>query len=143
MKVTYNPSGDSPRVWFFDPDEVPQSQAEMIEKRYGQLWDAFLADVRQGSARARRVLLWHLLRLEHHTLRLEDTPDFKMGALKVEHTVDELLTLRGRILKASLPDDERDGILAALDVEITEAMGEEPEPESGQVEPGKASPTSA
>jgi hypothetical protein len=136
MKVTYTPVGGEPQVWGFEPDDVPQSQAEMIEKRYGgRNWDQFLQDCRQGSARARKVLLWHLLRQVHHTLRLEDVPDFKMGAVKVEHTVAELLVLRDRINKASLDDEEKDGILAALDIEITEAMGDEP----AEAEPGKDS----
>jgi hypothetical protein len=145
VKVTYKESAEAqPRVWNFDPDEVPQSQAEIIEKRYGQLWDQFLADVRQGSAKARRVLLWHLLRLEHHTLRFEDTPDFKMGAVKVEHSVEELLRVRDRVAKANLDPEEKDGILAALDVEITEQMGDAPAPEpEPELKPGKASKTSA
>jgi hypothetical protein len=70
------------------------------------------------------VLLWHLLRQVHHTLRFEDTPDFKMGAVKVEHSVDELVQIRERVAKSSLPDDDREAILAALDVEISEAMDE-------------------
>lgn len=141
MKVTYT-TGDEPRTWDFDPAEVPQSQAEIIEKRYGQLWDQFLSDVRQGSARARRVLLWHLLRQEHHTLRFEDTPDFKMGQVKVEHSVAELLLVRDRVAKANLDADEKDGILAALDVEITEQMGQVPDSEP-EPDPGKASKASA
>jgi hypothetical protein len=142
VKVTYNAGEGEPRVWDFDPDEVPQSQAEIIEKRYGQLWDSFLSDVRQGSARARRVLLWHLLRREHHTLRLEDTPDFKMGQVKVEHSVEELLRVRDRVAKANLDPEEKDGMLAMLDVEITEQMGEVPEPEP-EPDLGKASKASA
>lgn len=133
MKVTYTAGPDDVQQWDFDPDEVTQSQAELIEKRYGQNWDTFLTDVRQGSAKARKVLLWHMLRLTHHTLRYEDTPDFKMGALKVEHSLDEMLHIRDRVLKSNLAEEEKEGILAALDVEITEAMGE----------PGKAEPETA
>lgn len=130
MKITYTAGPDDVQSWDFDPDDVTQSQAEMVEKRYGQNWDTFLIDVRQGSARARKVLLWHLLRQTHHTLRIEDVPDFRMGDLKVEHSLDELLHIRDRVFKANLAQDEKEGILAALDLEITEAMGE----------PGKSEP---
>lgn len=134
MKVTYS-GPDDVTSWDFDPDEVPQSQAEMVEKRYGKNWDTFLVDVRSGSAKARRVLLWHMLRQTHHTLRFEDTPDFKMGAVKVSHSVDELVEIRERIEKSSLSDEDREGIMAALDLEITEAMADE--------EPGKAEASEA
>jgi hypothetical protein len=139
MKVTYTAGPDDVTVWEFEPDDVPQSQAELIEKRYGKNWDSFLGDVRSGSAKARRVLLWHMLRQTHHTLRLEDVPDFKMGAVKVEHSVAELVEVRDRVAKSSLPDEDKEGLLAALDVEITEAMAGD---ESGKAEVTEASTTS-
>jgi len=139
MKVTYTAGPGDVTVWEFDPDDVPQSQAEMVEKRYGRNWDTFLVDVRQGSARARKVLLWHLQRLTHHTLRIEDVPDFKMGAVKVEHSVDELLLIRDRVAKSSLSDEDKEGLLAAFDVEISDAMAEA---EAGKAEPTDVSTTS-
>lgn len=136
MRVTYTAGPGDVTVWEFDPDEVPQSKAEMVEKRYNGNWDTFLVDVQSGSAKARRVLLWHLLRQVHHTLRFEDTPDFKMGAVKISHSVAELLRIRERIEKSTLSDDSREGIMAALDVEISEAMAEA---ESGKAEGTEAS----
>ena len=138
MRVTYTAGPGDVTVWEFDPDDILQSQAEMVEKRYGKNWDTFLVDVRSGSAKARKVLLWHLQRQTHHTLRFEDTPDFKMGAVKVEHSVDELLLIRERVAKSSLPDEDKDAVLAALDVEISDGMAEL---ESGK-EPSAASTTS-
>ena len=79
MLVTYRPedNADGVREWEFDPDRVRQSDAEMIEKRSGlPSWTKWVEAIQAGSASARRVLLWHLMRKEHHTLRLEDTPDF-------------------------------------------------------------------
>jgi hypothetical protein len=131
MKVTYTPGDGDVQIWDFDPDDVTQSQAELVEKRFGKNWDSFLVDVRSGSARARKVLLWHLLRQTHHTLRFEDTPDFKMGAVKVAHGVDELLEIRARVEKSNLPDEDREGILAALDVEISEGMAEAEQGKAG------------
>jgi hypothetical protein len=58
-----------------------------------------------------------------------------MDELVVTHSHGELLTLRDRVLKANLPEEEREAVLAALDIEITEAMAGEDE--------GKATASSA
>lgn len=144
MKVTYAPEGADPQVWDFDPDRVTQSQAELIEKRYGGRWDGFSEDVRAGGARARRVLLWHLLRQTHHTLRYEDTPDFRMGDLRVEFDTGELVLIRERVLKSHLSEQEKEQVLLGLDLELTDRMGEGFDVgEPSELEPGKASPTCA
>ena len=125
MFVTYQPEGEKPQRWEFDPDRVRQSRAEIIEKRFGKNWDQFRAGVQSGDSKARKVLLWHLISLEHHTLRYEDVPDFCMGELKVEHSRGELLVLRDRLAKVNLPEDEREQMLTALDIEITDAIASE------------------
>lgn len=125
MIVTYSPEDGESRRWEFDPDRVRQSEAEMVEKRYGRTYDQWRQAVIQGDSKARRVLLWHLLRREHHTLRYEDTPDFYTGELTVEFSRGELLTIRDRVMKANLSDEEREQILTALDIEITDAIGDE------------------
>lgn len=125
MFVTYAPEGESVQRWEFDPDKVRQSRAEMIEKRFGKNWDQFRAGVQSGDSKARKVLLWHMLSLEHHTLQYVDVPDFLMGELTVEHTRGELVVLRDRLSKANLPEDDREQMLTALDIEITNAMESE------------------
>ena len=137
MKVTYAPAGADPQEWVWDPDDFFQSQAELIQKRYGGTWDDFTSGVRAGDARARRVLLWHFLRQTHPTMRLEDTPDFRMRELKVEYDIDELIAIRDRVIKADLPADERDTALASVEYEIAEQMGSVPAPV--ETAPGKAS----
>lgn len=109
-------------MWEFDPNKVRASQAEMVEKRYGQPWDVFLRDLIKGSMLARRVLLWHLTRLAHHTLRYEDTPDFYAAELTVEYSRAELEALRGETEKSkAISDEERATALAMLDEEIAKA----------------------
>lgn len=130
MKVTYSPEGEGVQTWDFVPDKVRQSEAELAERRFGGTWNEFRVAAVKGDSRARRVLLWHLMRRQHHTLRYEDTPDFALGELKVEMTRGELVALREQVDKSSHP--ERDSILAALDSEIDTAE-DDPEPE------GKAS----
>lgn len=128
MYVTYKPADGDAQRWEWNPDRVRQSDAELIEKRYGgKTWDQFKAGVMSGDSKARRVLLWHLLRREHHTLRYEDTPDFYVGELVVEFGVAEVAVMRDRILKASIPDDERDQMLTALDIQMADAIALESE----------------
>jgi hypothetical protein len=140
MKVEYTPGEGDVQEFSFVPDDVPQSQAEMVEKRYGKSWDDFLQDVRGGNAKARKVLLWHLLRQTHHTLRFEDTPDFKMGSVKVSFDVEELSVIRERVLKANLSEEDREAVLTALDIDLTEAMGEPAG--KAEADPGPTSTTS-
>lgn len=127
MFVTYQPSDGERQRWEWDPDRVRQSEAEMVEKRYGKTWDQFKAGVMSGDSKARRVLLWHLLRREHHTLRYEDTPDFYVGELVVEFSTGELAVMRDRIMKANIPEDEREQMLTALDIQMADAAALESE----------------
>lgn len=137
MKVTYTPDGGEPQEWAWDPGDVRQSEAESIQRRFGGTWDDFATGVRSGDAKARRILLWHYLRQVHPKLRYEDTPDFRMRELRVEFDVDELLQIRDRLYKADLSAEERDAALAGVEYEISERIGDLPEPV--EVEPGKAS----
>jgi hypothetical protein len=125
MRIAYtpkNPADGDAQVWDFDPGRIRASEAEIIEKRYAGRWENFLADVKGGSIRARRVLLWHLLRTAHHTLKFEDTPDFFADELVCTYSYAELVAMRERVLKANLDADTREQVLTALDIEITEAM---------------------
>lgn len=118
MIVTFSPADGDRQQWEFDPDRVRQSEGEIIEKRFGGTWAEFRGAVQTGNLRARRVLLWHLIRRAHNNLRYEDTPDFYVGELVVEHTREELVALRERIERASLDEDRRREVLDALDMEI-------------------------
>lgn len=136
MYVTYQPEGGEKQQWRFDPKRVRASKAEMIEKRYGSSWGQWQAAVQQQYMKARRVLLWHLLTLEHPAMRFEDTPDFMDSEFLVEYELHELRDLREKVSKASMPEDQKESIFAQLDAEITEAIERE---EAKGVEPeGKA-----
>ncbi|GIH98090.1 hypothetical protein [Planobispora takensis] len=145
MFVTYRPEDGTEQRWTFDPGRVRASQAEAIEKRAGEPWDAWLFAVQAGNMRARRVLLWHLLRLDHPALKFEDTPDFYAGELVVEHSVAELTEIRGRVAKATLPAVQRDQVLAALDTALAEArqreQGTEPEGKARSLSAASATPS--
>lgn len=131
MHVTYAPQdpADGDRgEWDFDPDRVRQSAAEMIEKRYGDRYAEFIKQVQAGEARARRVLLWHLMSKTHPTLRLENVPDFYMGELEVDYSVSDLQKLRGQVAESSMADKEREEMVERLDLEIATRLGKGDEP---------------
>lgn len=126
VQVTYKPKNsikEAHRAWDFDPSDMLQSQAEMVEKRYGGRFSDWVKSVQAGEARARRVLLWHLLRLEHHTLRMEDVPDFRMGELEVEYSISDLQKLRTQVHESSMDDKTKEETLEALDLEIATRLG--------------------
>lgn len=143
MIVTYAPEGGQSQRWQFAPSAVKARQAEDIERRYGNGWAAWVNAVRDGSAAARRVLLWHLLRRDHAALRYDDTPDFAMGELVVELDTAELQAIRDRATgNADLDAEVRDEIVAAIDAEIKEAQAKADA--AGEAAPmGKASENSA
>lgn len=128
MFVQFKPKGEPVQSYDFDPADVFQSQAEMVEKRYGQNWDAFVDGVKDGEAKARKVLLWHLMRTVHHNLRFEDTPDFRMGELVVEFSSSELRTMIHKLgavdrnVLTAERSGELDGIESRLQTELTDAL---------------------
>jgi hypothetical protein len=136
--VTYSPEDGTPQSWEFDPDRVKQSEGEMCEKRFGGNWSEFVTGVQAGSLKARKVLLWHLLRRQHPMLRFEDVPDFLTGELKVEHSVTELTEVRDRVLKADLDDATRGQVLAGVDIALTDALAREGLDSETDVDAGKA-----
>lgn len=126
MFVQYTPKDGDAQTWDFVPDDVFEDDAELIEKHSGATWDTFLDNLRGGQARARRVLLWHLTRQVHPKLRFEDTPRFRMGELVVEFGAAELRELIDKLAKADVVGEEREqerqDILARLEVELTDAL---------------------
>lgn len=125
MFVTYKPESGDVRKWTFDPGRVRASKAEMIEKRFGETWDQWRVAVQTGNIKARRVLLWHLLTIDHPTFRWEDTPDFYADELEIEYSVAELNEVRERVAKANLSAEEKEAFFAVFDTELTEAMARE------------------
>lgn len=126
MRVTYTPAGTEPQVWDFKPKLVLNSLAEVIEKRSGLRFDQWVDELLAGSAKARRVLLWHLICREHGHLKLEDV-DFAMGELTVERDLAELIEFRAVVVDWKGDEDTRRQGLEEIDAEIAalEAAGAE------------------
>jgi hypothetical protein len=124
MFVIYEPEGADVQRWEWEPKKVRGIEAEEIEARADVTWDQFQVKLLEGSARCRRVLLWHLLKKTHPTLKLADV-DFTMGELKVEFSAPELHQLREQLVAAELTDgvdeQKRAAALKAIDAELESA----------------------
>ena len=119
MIVSYKPENGSPQTWTYAPAKVKQSEAEMIEKRFGNDWDAFNKAVLGGNSKARKALLWHCLRKDHPVFRWEDVPDFAMAEVTVEFEAQELADIRTALAKSKdLDDDVKASALATIDEQI-------------------------
>lgn len=145
MKVTYTPAGEAVQAWDFKPRLVRAGMAEMIEKRAGMRFEPWVNEVLAGSARARRVLLWHLMTLTHGVLRFEDTPDFAFGELEVERDLDEALAFRVDIENWKGDEDVRLQGLAEIDAEIEalRATGAEESPKATSPSGADATPSTS
>jgi hypothetical protein len=147
MHVTYAPEDGDRQEWDFDPGRTRAGDAEQIERQYEATWELFQIGVQTGSMRARRILLWALIRRQHPKLRLADLPDFYSDELTVEYSTRELDDMRERIAKATMPDSQREAALVAIELEMSKAMEREGVAEVGDVgkvpTPTPASPDSA
>lgn len=143
MHVTYAPEDGDRQEWDFVAGRVRSGEAALMQTRFGATWEQFDAGVQKGDIHARRVLLWHLLRLEHVKLRFEDTPDFYADELLVEFSVTELTRIIDELTTARMPEDQRAMVLAAFDRELAKAVLREggmgnPDPKATPVDSGTA-----
>lgn len=130
MLVTYKLKGsDEARSWNFQPDDLFEIRCEFIEKRYAKLlgeksvaFEEWRMAVLREQASARRVLLWHLLDLDHPgKLRIDDVNP-RRGELKVEASKSELEELRATLENVGGMDDmQRELMLAQVDAQILAA----------------------
>lgn len=125
LRVLYT-GGDAPQRWTFDPDDVTVDEAERIEAALGRgaTWGTFTAGLIDGTARARRVLLWHLLRRDHPdaNLMFSDVPVFKMGELKIEFGTAEIGLLIQQVEDNDRVSPERKAsVIADLQSELADA----------------------
>lgn len=128
MIITYTPKGEQPQRFDYDSEDVRAKDAEQIEAKSGIPWESFGLLVQQGSMKARRVLLWHLLRQQHGTLRLDDV-DFASKELSVEFNVKEYKEFREAVVRnaSGIPAEQRENVLARVDAEIEKAEAAEAE----------------
>lgn len=151
MRATHKPEDGSPeRVWDFNPNRVRVSEQVIVEKQFGGTWLEFKMGVMSGSAAARRVLLWHLIRREHPAHSFRDTPDFFDDEFVIEQTLaeitegyDEWIKSGGRELKnGELLDGMFQAEIKAATERGNEAPGKAPS-SSGPTSTSGPSPTTS
>ena len=141
MHVTYDPTDPAdgePAEWDIDLRRIRQSEAERIEKAFGGTKDQWDGAILTGDSKARKVLLWHLMRREHPNMPLAAVPDFYTGELTVDLSLDDLRRLRKQLEQAPLTPDEKTDILERIDAEILQKTGAADVIDGETVEPGKA-----
>lgn len=139
MLVKFSPENQpEPSTWEFHPERVRQSAAELIERRCGLTYAQWAKAVGEGSALARKVLLWHLMTRDGHPMRIEDVPDFCFGDLTIEPDIDELRRVREHVETSDEIDPaEKGDALDSIDMEIAKRLGR-PDSELAPEDLGKA-----
>lgn len=123
MDVTFDPEdGSEIRTWPFDPDDVLRSEATAIERAYGESWEQWINALRIKNARARTVLLWHLLKQDHPKLKFDDTPDFRMRQMTVEMSSAELKVVYDQMARTKMNEDLREAFDAAYQRDYQDAL---------------------
>jgi hypothetical protein len=124
MLVKYMPEDDPSKGWEkeFDPNRVKAGRAEMIERRYAQRYAVWVSEIQAGQVAARRVLMWHLLSLEHPQFKMEDVPDFMFGELELDYSVADLQKLRRDVEASAMDDAAKSETLERLDLEIANRL---------------------
>lgn len=115
MIVKYSPDGGESRTWDYKAEDLPTGDAEDIEDAVGITFDEFQVKLMTGGAKARRALLWILLRRDTPGLRFGDV-SYRMGEIAVDFDADELAKLRQAVVDAkNLTEDVREAALSVID----------------------------
>lgn len=115
MIVKYSPADGAEQTWNYKAEDLPSIEAEDIEDAMGVTFDEFQVKLVTGGAKARRALLWTMLRRDNKTLKFNDVA-FKMGELSVDFDADEMKRVRDVIVAdKTITDDVREQVLAVID----------------------------
>lgn len=96
MIVTYTPADGEKKVWQYQQSELSSREAEDVEEATGMLFAEWQMKVLQGSMRARRGLLWMLLKRDDPKLRFDDVA-FRVDELEVDWDAQEKKRVRTTI----------------------------------------------
>jgi hypothetical protein len=120
--LTHHPEGSpEPTRWELQLGKLRTFDTEAIERVTGMDYGAeFKTKLIMGNIKARRALLWVMLRRTHPTLKFADV-DFAEDELTVEQDRDELSASRKEIVDSDLDPMRRAALLARIDREIEDA----------------------
>lgn len=100
MIVTYAPSEGERREWEYKSADLPSGEAEDIEDAIGSTFVEWQTSLLQGGAKARRALLWVLLKRDNSSLKFGDV-SFRLGELSVEFDREEKQQVRAELEKST------------------------------------------
>jgi hypothetical protein len=98
LRLVYTPDGGGRQEFEFDPDNPLNLEAEALESVGGEAWQDypdFLERAGFGNARARRALLWVMLRRTNPQLRFVDVV-FNFGEFTTEQIEDDEPEIPGK-----------------------------------------------
>lgn len=123
MYLTYKPSGGEgeSQEFIFIPGQCDNFDSEAIENATAWTWEEFLMNLRKGSVKARRALLWILLRRVHRGLQLRDV-HFKNSEVELEYDKNEMQDLiNGFRDQPEQPGMDKGSILEMMELEVQKA----------------------
>jgi hypothetical protein len=91
LRLVYSPNGGDRQEFEFDPESPLNLESEALESAGGEVWQDypdFLMRIGSGNIRARRALLWVMLRRTNPQLRFVDVV-FHLNEFLVEDAEDE------------------------------------------------------
>ena len=132
MRVIWTPTEGERREWEFAPSQLRTVEAEAIENVGGSRWDnldTFENLLIRGNRRARRAVLWILLRREKASLNF-DTLDLQANEVTIDYWGEtEKAWIRERMLAGV---EDIDPEIRAVWVRV---LGEDPTEADPKAEP--------
>lgn len=121
MYVTYTPAEGDKQEFIFNPNDINNFDAESIESVTGWDWDEFYMHLQKGSTKARRALLWVLLRAQHRGLQFRDV-HFTKKQVEVEYDKAEIREIMENIRNApDRPEVNKEATLEQFEQELEKA----------------------
>lgn len=133
MYIKYTPAvGEEPQELYFQLAKLMSVEAEKIEEITGWSFEEFQTRLVKGFVKARRVLLWVLLKRTHPSLKLADL-DVPVDAIVMEFDRDEFDAMIEAMRKAeaSEQDEAKAAEMAQVIATFEELREAAPEPQDG------------
>jgi hypothetical protein len=110
MRLIYTPEDAPPQEWSLRLSELLSPESEALEgcaRDSWQTFDEFTDLVDQGNLKARRALLWILLRRENPKLRFVDLV-VKVGETDLDYDDGQVADLRATVADESASEEDRE-----------------------------------
>lgn len=129
MFIKYTPAEGEQQQFYFQLAKLMTVEAEKIEEVTGWSFDDFQTQLMKGFVKARRVLLWILLKRQHPTMKLADI-NVPVDAITVEFDRDEFDSMLEQLGKAQDAEPDNAEIERVI-VQFAKLRADAPEPQDG------------